>query len=100
MSGATASNMKNKILFLKHALKNNGNSVLKEIITVLLIVKMRLWIGKNTKDYMNKLNMNIDFVKQNNINKIKSRINKWDSDVWRDSCSRKSILSLYQGCLV
>ena len=32
MSSATARDMKNKIPFLKHALKNDGNSILKEIV--------------------------------------------------------------------
>ena len=52
------------------------------------------WTNK-TKDYMNKININIDFVKQNSINKIKSKINEWDSNVWRDGCSKKSTLSFY-----
>ena len=38
---------------------------------------------------MNKFDMNIEFVEQNSINKIKSRINQWDSDIWRDGCTKK-----------
>ena len=94
MSSATARDMKNKIMFLKHALKDDGNTILKEIVIDDWQNETMTWT-KNTKDYMNKLNMNIDFVKQNSINKIKSRINEWDSDIWRDGCSKKFTLSLY-----
>ena len=67
MSSATACDMKNKIIFLKHALKNDGNLILEEIIINDQQNETMNWT-KNTKDYMNKLDMNIDSVKQNNIN--------------------------------
>ena len=39
---------------------------------------------------MNKRIMNIDFVKENNINKMKLIIDEWDADIWRNGCTKKS----------
>ena len=94
-SSSKARHIKNKILFIKHALKPSGNDLLREIVIEEMNSNKITWF-KDSKDMINKLNLTINDIQNMTIEKIKMKINKYDNQIWKQGMINKSSLKLYQ----
>ena len=86
--------MKSKILFARHLLKDN--QLTKEIFLKQLHEKKATkWI-KLIKKYMDSLRLNIDMIESFNINKLKGIFKQYDDTLWKADLENKSTLKLYR----
>ena len=94
-SSARARDMKTKILYVKHALKEENNAVLKTIMYETLTTNRNKW-ARRVNAYMEEVGIDVEFIKNNSINEIKKKINDHDTTIWKDQMETKTTLSVYR----
>ena len=94
-SDVISRDMKNKILFMKHALTEDRNQLLKSIMTHNISLNDTIWV-KKTIQYLQEVELNVKDVCDMSIQMIKNKINEKDSDKWRNDIIGKSSLYLYR----
>ena len=94
-SSAKSRDIKNKISFLKHALKEGGNSLLKEIMRLEILKCGTIWM-KNTKKYIDEVGLTFNDIQFLTMDIIKKKINDLDTKVWMDGIEGKTTLELYR----
>ena len=77
-SAALSRDMKNKILFLRHALTSDENPLLRQIVTTDIQDKCTKW-EKNIFTYLNDLNISLNNVCTMKRDNLEERIREWDS---------------------
>ena len=87
--------MKNKILFLRHALTSDENPLLRQIVTTDIQDKCTKW-EKNIFTYLNDLNISLNNVCTMKRDNLEERIREWDSKQWKDNMEPKRTLVLYK----
>ena len=93
-SSALARDAKNKILFLKHALQSENNSMLAEIATNDIQGKVTRWAAV-TKKYLRELNLSLEQVQAFHKDAIEKRIYEWDCKQWKEKMNMRSTLKMY-----
>ena len=93
-SSMLARDAKNKILFLKHALKEGNNPMLADIVRADMQNKITKW-SINTAKYLNELNITIEQVQIIHKGAIEKRTNDWDNNKWKSNVSMRKTLKLY-----
>ena len=86
--------MKSKILYLKHALTNKNNELLKYVMDIEIEEKNSIWI-KTLDNYLEILDLNYSDIINKNTNQIISIINRYDNKEWKEKMLSKSTLSIY-----
>ena len=94
-SDVISRDMKNKILFMKHALTEDRNQLLKSIMTHNISLNDTIWV-KKTIQHLQEVELNVKDVCDMSIQMIKNKINEKDSDKWRNDIIGKSSLYLYR----
>ena len=95
-SSMWARDVKSKLLFVKHALTEEGNEVLKCVMEKNLETNSSKF-AKVVSAYMEQLNVNMNEVKSLSINQIKNKIKEVDTEMWKRKMTEKSTLSIYRG---
>ena len=95
-SSMWARDVKSKLLFVKHALTEEGNEVLKCVMEKNLETNSSKF-AKVVSAYMEQLNVNMNEVKSLSINQIKNKIKEVDTEMWKRKMAEKSTLSIYRG---
>ena len=91
-SSAKARDAKTKILFIKHALNEDSNQILKTIISKELETNKTEW-SKNALKYIIEFKINLQMIIT--LDKEK-KINEIEEKNWKDQMKSKSSLSLYR----
>ena len=86
--------MKNKILYVKHILED-GNELLRNVFIDQFYEKETKLI-KIIKNYMEILNVNLNFIENATINEIKNKITSIDTEMWQKEVEKRSTLEIYQ----
>ena len=94
-SSARGRDIKTKLLFIKHAIKNPGNALLKSTMIKELNENDNK-LAKRLNAYMNDLNINLNYLETHTVNQIKTKINEYDSELWKQSLRDKATLNIYQ----
>ena len=94
-SSTKARDIKSKLLFIKHAIRSDGNKLLCQLMCNELEKKQLKWT-KDIFKQMEKVGITINDVKQMKINMLKKKIIEWDENIWRNNMERKSSLLLYR----
>ena len=89
-----ARDIKNKLLFLKHAINTGGNEILNEVAKNDIEKKITKW-AKTTNTYMELLNLDINTLKTIKKGSIENKVNQWDTNDWRTKMQQKQTLILY-----
>ncbi len=94
-SSCYARDMKIKILFAKHLLKENRNELIRNIfLKEFEITNVTKWI-KTLKTYMKKIDINLTQIIRLSKHNIIEKIKKWDTREWKEEIQTKSTLSIY-----
>ena len=93
-SSSKAGDIKNKLLFIKHILEENGNYLVRDIFLKQYYEKETKYI-KRIKQYMKMININLDAIKRAPIKKIKEMVNEWDINYWKEEMKGKATLRIY-----
>ena len=94
-STTVSRDMKNKLLFVKHALDDNTNELLKKIMAEQLDKMDTKWI-KQVWNYLDILGITPQILTLMKENKIKKLIDKWDTRMWQEEMKEKSTLKIYR----
>ena len=94
-SSVKARDMKVKILYVKHAMKEDGNGIVRNIMERELENTEGSWM-KKVKDYMIRLNLNIATIIGESKEQLKKRIEDWDTKEWRTELESKTTLYKYR----
>ena len=94
-SSAYSRDIKNKLLFIKHAYSENNNKLLKNIIYNEITKKETVW-SKNVNNYMAELNLNPTRLTLLSKEQIKKEIYKWDTNLWKEQLSNKITMTRYR----
>ena len=94
-SSAKARDIKNKLLFLKHSLRNDGNNLLKEIV-LFDIQKKESDYAKLVIKYLSDLGLTINQIKELKVSQIKNKIYDYDKILWIQGMQSKSTLTMYR----
>ena len=93
-SSAKARDLKNKIMFLRHALNSEGR-LLQEIVAIDIRTRTTSW-AKQTLKYMGTMGWSIEQIKSLGLCNIEKSINDWDTLKWTEGMQSKSTLRLYR----
>ena len=96
-SCSKARDIKNKILFLKHAMNEGGNRILARMVEDDLEHKRTNW-AKNIHKYLNLLGKTAEQIRAMKKTQIEKAINDWDSEKWRENMREKRTMRLYREC--
>ena len=94
-SSCRARDMKEKILFVKHIMKDNGNALLRRIF----MHRFENNEGEYTalvKRYMEAVGLTLNEVKCKSDDSLKKLVNGWDSVRWRAEITEKETLRIYR----
>ena len=94
-SSTKARDMKNKLLFTKHALDEHSNELLTAIFEEQYQNNNTPWI-KQVKKYLNELNLGIQDLQYMTQTQIKEKVNLWDTEVWTAEMEHKTTLTIYR----
>ena len=94
-SAAISRDMKNKLMFLRHALSSDENPLLKQIVLSDIQNKCTKW-AKNIADYLNELNISLTDACNARRDHLEDKIRKWDSQKWKANMEPKKTLVLYK----
>ena len=89
-----ARDMKNKINYLKYALYETKNNLLKNIIKIEIRNNSKWY--KITHEYMNKINLTQEDLRDTSNQRIKNLINEWDTLKWKTQMINKKTLTIYR----
>lgn len=93
-SSCYARDMKIKILFAKHLLKEKRNELVRNIFLKEYENGDTKWI-KTLKTYMSKIDINIAQINSLSKNSVIEKIKKWDTNQWKQELQTKSTLYIY-----
>ena len=94
-SSFKARDMKNKIMYVKHALKEDGNGIVRKIIREEIDRLDSEWI-KKVDEYRKELELSWEAIQRESKEQIKERIQDWDTIQWRKEISSKTTLQIYR----
>lgn len=94
-SSCKARDIKNKIMYTKHAISND-NELVKEIFLDIYYSNKKSELIDQIKQYMRIININLEKIETTNEVKLKEIINKWDLGEWKKQIKEKSTLKTYQ----
>ena len=94
-SSMWARDIKSKLLFVKHALREGGNVILKKVMEK-TIEDNNSKLAKVVTKYMEQTSMSKRDLTNLSINQIKKKVKEMDSEFWREGLERKSTLSIYR----
>ena len=94
-SSAWSRDAKNKIFFLKHALEETSNQLLKEIITQEIEEIKTEW-SKVVRRYMNEIGLTLNQVQCLSKDLIMKKINNYDEKKWNEEMTHKKTLERYR----
>ena len=87
--------VKTKILFIKHALSEDSNQILKTIITEELDSRKTDW-SKIISKYLIEYNINMQTILNNSKELLKNKINTIDERNWKNNMNNKTSLARYR----
>ncbi len=93
-SSCYARDMKTKILFAKHLLKENRNELTRSIFLKEIENSNNKWI-KTVKTYMKKIDINTAQTNNLSTHDIIQKVKKWDTTNWKQETLTKSTLYIY-----
>lgn len=94
-SSAKARDIKNKIMFVKHVLDDEANALVKEIFLKQFYGTETEYI-KKIKQYMKILDVNLESINNLTREKIKEKVNRVDSEMWKAEMENKETLTIYK----
>ena len=80
-SDVVSRDIKNKILFLKHALTEDRNQLLQSIMMHNINLNDTIWIRK-TKQYLQDIGLDVNDICTLSVQMIKNKINEYDTNKW------------------
>ena len=94
-SSAESRDIKNKLLFYKHAAFDGKNQLLKEVVTQDMQEKTTGW-AKQVHTYMSELNLSENEIEMLEKRHIENRAYEWDDRKWLHDLGRKSTMKRYR----
>ena len=92
---SAARDIKNKVLFMKHALEEKGYNLLKRVVVEELNNRKIEW-AKQCVKYLDVLGISVDDVVEAKKSQVKSWVEKWDSEEWTKGLEVKRTMALYR----
>ena len=93
-SSSVARDMKNKLSFARHCLREDTNELVRFIFTQQFENEDNKWINQ-LKDYMKIINVSMKDLENMNFAEVRTMIDDWDTKSWNEAAAQKSTLGIY-----